>query len=52
MQFSGEIYDYIERTEGCFMIPPHHFHPTNGVRPHQNKVTVGNGKLLQSEVKG
>ena len=37
MQFSGEIYDYIERTEGCFMILPHHFHPTNGVRPRQNR---------------
>ena len=22
-----------QRTEGCKMISPHHFHPTNGVRP-------------------
>jgi hypothetical protein len=25
--------DNFQRTEGCKMISPHHFHPTNGVRP-------------------
>ena len=26
-------FDNFQRTEGCKMISPHHFHPTNGVRP-------------------
>jgi hypothetical protein len=25
--------DNFQRTEGCKMISPHHFHPTNGVSP-------------------
>ena len=25
--------DNFQRTEGCKMISPHHFHPTNGVGP-------------------
>ena len=25
--------DNFQRTEGCKMTSPHHFHPTNGVRP-------------------
>ena len=28
-----KISDNFQRTEGCKMISPHHFHPTNGVRP-------------------
>ena len=28
-----KVCDNFQRTEGCKIISPHHYHPTNGVRP-------------------
>ena len=34
--------DNFQRTEGCKMTSPHHFHPTNGVRPSDSNTNIDN----------
>ena len=31
-----KVCDNFQRVEGCKMISPHHFHPTNGVSPEDS----------------
>ena len=33
-------FDNFQRTDGCKMISPHHFHPTNGVSPSDSMGSV------------
>ena len=35
--------DNFQRTEGCKMISPHHFHPTNGVSPSDSNSVFRQG---------
>ena len=36
MMDDHKISDNFQRTEGCKMTSPHHFHPTNGVSPEDS----------------
>ena len=42
--------DNFQRTEGCKMISPHHFHPTNGVRSSDSNRICKLGSLIIASV--